>query len=80
MRLTGHANYFLFVFIVKILIHKELARRGSGPCSVVKWSTAAGQLHLFAGFATGKVASFSLVDSSMQKASVVSVGVAVRKF
>ena len=65
-------------FLVKVVIHKENARRGSGPCSVVKWSTVAGQLHLFAGFATGKVASFSLVDDSLRKASVVSVGVAVR--
>jgi hypothetical protein len=37
----------------------------------------AGQLHLFAGFATGKVASFTLQDGSMRKASAVSVGVAV---
>jgi hypothetical protein len=62
---------------VKVVIHKEPARRGSGPCSVVKWSSEAGRLHLFTGFATGKVASFTLVDGSMRKASAASVGVAV---
>jgi hypothetical protein len=65
---------------VKVVIHKEPARRGSGPCSVVRWSSTAGQLTLFTGFATGKVSSYSLVDGSMRKASVVSVGVAVRRF
>lgn len=64
---------------VKVVIHKEPARRGSGPCSVVQWSTSAGgRLHLFTGFATGKVASFNLVDGGMKKASAASVGVAVQ--
>ena len=63
---------------VKVVIHKEPARRGSGPCSVVKWSFEAGRLTLFTGFATGKVASFTLIDGSMRKASAASVGVAVR--
>lgn len=64
---------------VKVVIHKEPARRGSGPCSVVQWSTGLdGKLHLFTGFATGKVASFTLVDGSMKKASAASVGVAVQ--
>jgi len=63
---------------IQVVIHKEQARRGSGPCSVVKWSSEGGRLSLFAGFATGKVASYSLVDGTMRKASVASVGVAVQ--
>lgn len=63
---------------VQVVIHKEPSRRGSGPCSVVKWSSERGQLSLFTGFATGKVASYSLVDGAMRKASVASVGVPVQ--
>lgn len=64
---------------VKVVIHKEPARRGSGPCSVVQWCrSAGGRLHLFTGFATGKVASFTLLDGGMKKASAASVGVAVQ--
>lgn len=62
---------------VQVVIHKEPARRG-GPCSVVKWSSEGGRLTLFAGFATGKVTSYSLVDGAIQKGSVASVGVAVQ--
>jgi WD40 repeat protein len=62
---------------VQVVIHKEPARRG-GPCSVVKWSSEGGRLTLFAGFATGKVTSYSLVDGSIRKGSVASVGVAVQ--
>lgn len=63
---------------VQVVIHKEPSRRGSGPCSVVKWSSEGGKLTMFAGFATGKVASYSLVDGAMRKASVASVGVSVQ--
>jgi hypothetical protein len=63
---------------VQVVIHKEQSRRGSGPCSVVKWSSEKGRLSLFTGFATGKVASYSLVDGTMRKASVASVGVSVQ--
>ena len=52
---------------VQVVIHKEPSRRGSGPCSVVKWSSERGQLSLFTGFATGKVASYSLVDGAMRR-------------
>jgi len=61
---------------VQVVIHKEPSRRGS--CSVVKWSSAGGRLTLFTGFSTGKVASYSLVDGTMRKGSVASVGVAVQ--
>jgi factor associated with neutral sphingomyelinase activation len=63
---------------VQVVIHKEPAKRGSGPCSVIKWSSQGGKLTLFTGFNTGKVASYSLVDGSMRRASVASVGVAVQ--
>ncbi|KAL3940086.1 MAG: hypothetical protein SGBAC_005296 [Bacillariaceae sp.] len=63
---------------VKVVIHKDQAKRGSGPCSVLKWSTMNGKLHLFTGFSTGKVASFTLKDGSMKKVSAASVGVAVQ--
>lgn len=64
---------------VKVVVHKEKARRGSGPCSVLQWSiTPHGKMNLFAGFATGKVASFSLGDGGMKRASAASVGVAVQ--
>jgi WD40 repeat protein len=63
---------------VKVVIHKEQAKRGSGPCSVVKWSMMGGRLHLFTGFATGKVASFTLSSGAMRKVSAASVGVAVQ--
>jgi len=63
---------------VQVVIHNEPARRGSGPCSVVKWvSSGGGQLQLFAAFSTGMVASYSLVDGSLHRVSAVSIGVAV---
>jgi WD40 repeat protein len=63
---------------VQVVIHKEPVRRGSGPCSVIKWSTENGRLSLFTGFASGKVASYALVDGGIRKASGASVGVAVQ--
>ena len=64
---------------VKVVVHKEKARRGSGPCSVLQWSTDLnGKVTLFAGFATGKVASFSHFAGGMKKASAASVGFAVQ--
>ena len=63
---------------VQVVIHKEPSRRGSGPCSVVKWSSEGGKLSLFTAFATGKVASYTLADGTMRKASVASVGVPVQ--
>jgi hypothetical protein len=59
------------------MIHKEQVRRGSGPCSAVKWIRERGQLHLLTSFSTGKIASFALSDGSIRKISAVSVGVAV---
>ena len=64
--------------IVNVVIHKEPSRRGAGPCSAVKWICDGGDdIHLFAGFSTGKVASFSVADGMLRKASAVSLGVAV---
>ena len=63
---------------VQVVIHKESSRRGSGPCSVVKWVSEKGRLSLFTGFATGRVASYSLIDGTIRKASVASVGVPVQ--
>ncbi len=65
------------VFTVNVVIHKEPSRRGAGPCSAVKWICEAGYIHLFAGFSTGKVASFTLAEGMLRKASAVSLGVAV---
>jgi factor associated with neutral sphingomyelinase activation len=62
----------------QIIIHKEAARRGSGPCSVIQWSSEGGRLTLYTGFATGKVASYILNGGSFCKASAASVGVAVQ--
>lgn len=62
---------------VQVVIHNEPARRGSGPCSVVKWVSEAGRLVLFAAFSTGMVASYALVDGNLQRVNAVSVGVAV---
>lgn len=59
------------------MIHKEQARRGSGPCSAVKWIRERGQLHLLTSFSTGKIASYALSNGAMRKISAVSVGVAV---
>jgi Beige/BEACH domain len=64
---------------VRVVLHNEPARRGSGcSCSVVKWVPEGGSLHLFCAFSTGKVASYTLVDGkSLQRVDAVSVGVAV---
>lgn len=62
---------------VQVVIHSESARRGSGPCSVVKWISEGGRIHLFAAFATGKVSSYALADGALDRESAVSVGVAV---
>jgi len=63
---------------VKVVIHKEPARRGSGPCSVVKWTSVRGKIQLFTGFSTGKVASYDLLDGSIRRIAAVSVGVAIQ--
>jgi hypothetical protein len=60
----------------KVMIHKEQARRGSGPCSAVKWIRESGQLYLLTAFSTGKIASFALSSGAMRKISAVSIGVA----
>jgi factor associated with neutral sphingomyelinase activation len=62
---------------VQVVIHSEPARRGSGACSVVEWTMESGSLHLFAAFATGKIASYSLTDGVLRRKSAVSVGVAI---
>jgi factor associated with neutral sphingomyelinase activation len=63
---------------VRVVLHNEPARRGSGcSCSVVKWVPVGGSLHLFCAFSTGKVASYTLVDGVLQRVGAVSVGVAV---
>ena len=62
---------------VQVVLHNESARKGSGPCSVVNWVMESGSLHLFTAFSTGKVASYSLVDGTLQRRSAVSVGVSV---
>ena len=77
---------------VQVLIHKEIpspskqqqqegSRSGAGPCSVVRWvSTDSGHLHLFTAFATGKVASYTLLDGKLKRESAVSIGVPVLSF
>jgi WD40 repeat protein len=62
----------------KVMIHKEPARRGAGPCSAVRWTEEAGETYLFAGFANGKIASFALSNGTLLKISAVSIGTAVR--
>ena len=62
---------------VTTVIHNEPAKRGSGPCSVLKWSTEEGKINLFTGFSTGKVASFTLEGGMLKRQSAVSFGVAV---
>lgn len=63
---------------MQVMVHKEAPRRGSGPCSVVKWvSDGIGQLSLFAAFSTGVVSSYALVEGALQRLSAVSIGVAV---
>ena len=62
---------------VKTVIHNEPAKRGSGPCSVLKWCTEGGKINLFTGFSTGKVASFTLEAGALRKRSALSFGVAV---
>lgn len=64
-------------YTVKTVIHNEPAKKGSGPCSVLKWSTEGGKIALFTGFSTGKVASFVLEGGNLRKESAVSFGVSV---
>lgn len=61
----------------KVVIHKEPARRGAGPCAAVKWTQEHGETFLFAGFSNGRLSSFLLVSGNLIKVSAVSVGVAV---
>lgn len=65
-------------FEAKVVIHKEPPRRGSGPCSAVKWTKERGETFLFCGFSTGKLVSFSLHNNALTKISAVSVGVSVQ--
>jgi len=63
---------------VQVVLHKEVAKRGSGPCSVVHWVSHGGNLFLFTAFSTGKVASYALVDGNrLESRNAVSVGVAI---
>jgi WD40 repeat protein len=63
---------------VQVVLHKEPARRGSGPCSVVKWvDNGDGRLALFAAFSTGVVASYALFEGGLHRMSAVSIGVAI---
>ena len=62
---------------VQVVLHNEAAKRGSGPCSVVQWIAEGGNLHLFAAFSIGKVASYTLRDGSLKRVGAVSVGVAI---
>lgn len=63
---------------VQVVIHNEPPKRGSGPCSVVKWVSSGGTLHMFAAFSTGKVAAYSLVDDiRLERRNAVSVGVSI---
>jgi factor associated with neutral sphingomyelinase activation len=61
----------------KVVIHNEPARRGSGACSVIKWASVGGSLHLFVAFSAGMVTSYSLTDGTLKRDNAVSVGVAV---
>lgn len=62
---------------VQVLVHTENAKKGSGPCSVVQWVMESGSSHLFAGFSTGKIASYSIIDGKLQRQAAVSIGVAI---
>lgn len=62
---------------VQVVLHNQAAKRGSGPCSVVQWIAEGGNLHLFAAFSTGKVASYKLLDGGLHRVGAVSVGVAI---
>jgi len=61
---------------VQVLIHNEPARRGSA-CSVVKWISEGGKLHLLCAFSSGKLASYALDDDLLHRESAVSVGVPI---
>jgi len=61
---------------VQVLIHNEPSRRGSA-CSVVKWISEAGKLHLFCAFSTGKLASYALSEDVLVRENAVSVGVPI---
>jgi factor associated with neutral sphingomyelinase activation len=62
----------------KVVIHKEPAKRGSGPCSAVKWTKDQGEVFLFAGFSTGRLSSFILAQGSLIRVGAVSLGVPVQ--
>ncbi|GKY94072.1 hypothetical protein MPSEU_000373700 [Mayamaea pseudoterrestris] len=63
---------------MQVAIHNETTKlHGSGPCSVVRWITVNGALHLLVAFSTGKVASYSMAGERLKRDSAVSVGVAV---
>jgi WD40 repeat protein len=62
---------------VQVLIHKETARRGLGPCSVVKLVVESEKLHLFTASSTGRLVSYSIGDDTLKRDSAVSIGVAV---
>lgn len=62
---------------VQVLVHKEATKKGSGPCSVLKLVSEFGNIHLFAAFSTGKVASYRLNNTSAKRESAVSIGTGV---
>lgn len=65
---------------VQVQIHDEPAKRGSGPCAVVKWVLVeeTNTVHLYTAHSTGKLVSYTLLsDDTIRRESAVSVGVAV---
>lgn len=79
---TGCSDGSFVVWLIhddgtKVVIHKEPARRGAGPCAAVKWTKEQGETFLFAGFSNGRLSSFLLAGGNLIKVSAVSVGVSV---
>lgn len=62
---------------VQVLINTEPARKGGGPCSVLRWVSEGGKLYLFAAFSSGRLTSYTLVEGLLLRNSAVSLGVAV---
>lgn len=64
----------------KEVLHKEISKRGSGPCAAAKWACLPGmnKTCLFAGFAKGRVTSYVLSGNVIRPLSRVSLGVPVQ--
>ena len=71
------SHSLFYIPSAKVVIYKEPPKRGSGPCTSLKWSTGTTDPVLFAGFSTGRLSTYKLISGAVERVNSVSLGIAV---